>query len=253
MTQYKTVFISDIHLGSIACKYDELLSFLKTLENNPPESIYLVGDIIDLWKLSKGFNWRPEHNVILQKLLRLSRKGVQIRYVVGNHDEYFRSLPDGFHFGGIEVADHFDFISVTGDRYLVIHGDQYDTFLIQNDLIARLGSFAYDLLVVANSVLSFVRRKLHMPYWSMSHYLKIKAKAATRIVDTFETTMCEAIRLRGYDGVICGHIHLAKAMTTPSGFKYFNCGDWTESCTAIIETHDGRIEILYHKTSKDNA
>lgn len=247
--RYKNVFISDIHLGSIACKHHELLGFLKTLEDNKPDNIYLVGDIIDLWKLNKGFNWKPEHNLIVQKLLRLSRKGVKIHYILGNHDEYFRSLPEEFSFGDIEVKDQCDFLSVSGRKFLVIHGDQYDTFLIQNGLLARVGSFAYDFLVVMNSALSFVRRKLKLPYWSFSHYVKVSAKNATKVVEVFESSMSKHIKQKGYDGVICGHIHLAK-IEVKYNFKYINCGDWTESCSAIVEYEDGEMAIIFYKEEK---
>ncbi len=248
--KYKNVFLSDIHLGSISCKHEQLLGFLKTLDENRPENIYLVGDIIDLWKLNKGFNWKPEHNIIIQKLLRLSRKGVKIHYILGNHDEHFRALPEGFSFGDIEVKNQCDFISVTGKKFLVIHGDQYDTFLIRNDFAARIGSFAYDFLVVMNTALSFIRRKIGLPYWSLSHYVKVKAKNATSVVDTFENSMCKDIKEKGYDGVICGHIHLAKTQIRDN-FKYINCGDWTESCSAVVEYEDGELAIIFYDGEKN--
>lgn len=244
--RYKNVFISDIHLGSISCKHRQLLGFLKTLDEHQPDNLYLVGDIIDLWKLNKGFSWKPEHNVIVQKILRLSRKGVKVHYILGNHDESFRSLPEGFRFGDIEVSDQCEFVSTYGKKYLVIHGDQYDTFLLQNGLLARIGSFAYDSLVVLNSALSFVRRKLGLPYWSLSHYVKVTAKNATAIVDIFENSMSENIKEKGYDGVICGHIHLAK-IKLMDGFKYINCGDWTESCSAVVEYETGEMGLVFYK------
>ena len=244
MTKYRSIFLSDIHLGTISCKHNQLLEFLKTLETNMPDNLYLVGDIIDLWKLGKGYTWKPEHNTIIQKLLRLSRKGVRVHYIIGNHDEYFRSLPKGFRFGDIELHWSMDYITANGRRFLIIHGDQYDTFLIQNTLIAKLGSFVYDWLVVLNSSLSFIRRKLGFGYWSLSQYVKLKAKTATKVVETFENTMCDAIRKDGYDGVICGHIHMPVIMKRANGFMYINCGDWTESCTAIGETFDGNFVVL---------
>jgi UDP-2,3-diacylglucosamine pyrophosphatase LpxH len=242
----KTVFISDIHLGTISCKHEQLLAFLKDLENDLPEKIYLVGDIVDLWKLGKGFSWKPEHNTIVQKLLRLSRKGVEIYYIIGNHDEYFRSLPDDFSFGNIQVSDSFDYTTVLGKKLLVIHGDQYDTFLIKNNLLAKIGSFAYDLLVYVNTFLSLIRRKIGLPYWSLSQYIKLKAKSATSVIDIFENTMCNAIHSKGYDGVVCGHIHMPKIISIANGFNYYNCGDWTESCSALIEYDNGKIEITYY-------
>lgn len=244
MTKYRSIFLSDIHLGTISCKHNQLLEFLKTLETNMPDNLYLVGDIIDLWKLGHGYTWKPEHNTIIQKLLRLSRKGVRVHYIIGNHDEYFRSLPKGFRFGDIELHHAMDYITANGRRFLIIHGDQYDTFLIQNTLIAKLGSFAYDWLVVLNSSLSFIRRKLGFGYWSLSQYVKLRAKKATKVVETFENTMCDAIRKDGYDGVICGHIHMPVIMKRANGFMYINCGDWTESCTAIGETYDGNFVVL---------
>jgi len=245
VTKYRSIFISDIHLGTISCKHKQLLEFLKTLETEPPDNLYLVGDIIDLWKLGKGYSWKPEHNTVVQKLLRLARKGVRIHYIIGNHDEYFRSLPKGFRFGDIELHWSMDYITANGRRFLIIHGDQYDTFLIQNTFIAKLGSFAYDWLVALNSCLSFIRRKFGFGYWSLSQYVKLRAKTATNVVDIFENTMCDAIRKDGYDGVICGHIHMPKIMERADGFKYINCGDWTESCTAVAETYDGKFVLLY--------
>lgn len=241
--KYKSIFISDIHLGTVSCKHSELLEFLKSLESNLPENLYLVGDIIDIWKLGKGFVWKPEHNTVVQKILRMSRKGVNVHYILGNHDEIFRSLPTGFKFGDIEVSDSVDYTTVDGRKFLVIHGDQYDNFLIQNNLLAKIGSFAYDSLVVLNSALSFLRRKLKMGYWSLSHYVKLRAKSATNVINTFETTMCDAIKQKGYSGVICGHIHMANILEKDK-FTYINCGDWTESCTAIAETYDGKFVIL---------
>ena len=243
MTKYRSIFISDIHLGTVSCKHVQLLEFLKELESDLPENLYLVGDIIDLWKLGKGYTWKPEHNTVIQKILRMSRKGVNVHYVLGNHDEFFRSLPTGFSFGDIAVSDSIDYETIDGRKFLIIHGDQYDSFLIQNNVLAKVGSFAYDALVVVNSALSYVRRKLKMGYWSLSHYVKLKAKSATNVVDTFENTMSEAIRQKGYDGVICGHIHMVKMLQRDS-FAYINCGDWTESCTAIAETQEGEFVIL---------
>lgn len=245
---YRSVFVSDIHLGTIACKHNEFLQLLKDLEQSPPENLYLVGDILDLWKLGKGFTWKPEHNTIVQKILRLSRKGVNVHYIIGNHDEFFRSMPDGFALGNITVSDDVEYTTVRDKKFLIIHGDQYDTFLISNNILAKIGSFAYDALVVLNTALSFIRRKLGLPYWSFSKYVKHKAKAATDVIDTFETTMCEALKRKGYDGVICGHIHTAKILRQYTGFTYMNCGDWTESCTAIVETMDGDFSILEYGT-----
>jgi len=240
----RSLFISDIHLGTISCKHKQVLHLLKDIESNLPENIYLVGDILDFWKLGKGFNWKKEHNTIIQKLLRLSRKGVNIHYIIGNHDEWFRSMPNDFRLGDIKVSDTYDYTTVVGKKFLIIHGDQYDTFLIQNNILTKLGSFAYDMLVGLNTALSYVRRTFGLPYWSLSHYLKLKAKTATKVIDIFESTMCEALKLKGYDGVICGHIHMCKIKTLPDAFTYINCGDWTESCTAIIETADGKFDIL---------
>ena len=246
-SKYRSIFISDIHLGTVSCKHTQLLEFLKELESNLPENLYLVGDIIDLWKLGKGYTWKPEHNTIIQKLLRMSRKGVNVYYILGNHDEFFRSLPSDFKFGDITVQDSINYITVDKRKFLVIHGDQYDTFLIQNNVLAKIGSFAYDALVVLNSVLSFLRRKLKLGYWSLSHYIKLKAKTATNVVDTFENTMSNAIKQKGYDGVICGHIHMVKILEKQD-FTYINCGDWTESCTAIAETYSGEFIVLKHST-----
>jgi UDP-2,3-diacylglucosamine pyrophosphatase LpxH len=246
----KTVFISDIHLGTISCKSEQLLQFLRILEQNTPKNIFLVGDIIDLWKLRRGFTWKPDHNTVIQKLLRFSRKGVKVIYVTGNHDDYFRTLP-GMKFGDIEVVDRYDYTTATDKKFLIIHGDQFDIFLNDNRILCLIGSLAYDTLVVLNNWLSRLRKWLNLPYWSLSQYLKRKAKSATNVIEIFEIKMVDTIHKEGYDGVVCGHIHTADIKHCFDNFMYLNCGDWTESCTAIIEYEDGKISLV--KLSENNT
>ena len=242
MEDIRTVFISDVHLGTISCKSEALLKFLKFLEDHQPQEIFLVGDIIDLWKLRRGFSWKSDHNTIIQKILRFSRQAVKVTYITGNHDEYFRTL-SGIKFGDISVVDEVDYTSLNGKRIKVIHGDQFDIFLNDNRIICLIGSIAYDLLVWVNSALMKIRSFLGFSHWSLSSYLKTKAKSVTNVITIFKTKMVDVLRKEGYDGVICGHIHNA-AIENIDDFLYLNCGDWTESCTALCELVSGKFVII---------
>lgn len=237
--QVRTLFISDLHLGSKIAKADFLLDFLREHE---AETIYLVGDIVDGWRLRRSWHWPQSHNDVVQKLLRKGRKGARIVYVAGNHDEFLRDF-QGVHFGGIEVVDDIVHEAADGRRYLVIHGDQFDTIVHNVRWLAYLGDKAYDIAIVVNRVVGRFRRAFGMPYWSFSSWAKVTVKRAVNFISAFQAVVAEQARGRDVHGVICGHIHHA-AMEDIGGIRYINTGDWVESCTAVVENFDGSMEIL---------
>lgn len=238
-TEYRTVWISDIHLGTRGCKADLLIDFLESIKC---DTLYLVGDIIDLWKLRSGWNWPERHNEVLRRIMKMARKGTRVVFIPGNHDEWFRDHL-GITFGDIEIIGHEVHETADGRRLLVLHGDQFDALIIKHKWIGIVGSHAYDWLITLNTVVAWGRRILGLPYWSLSKYLKHKAKAATDVINNFETVVTEAARRKGMDGVVCGHIHKAQIKQFDD-VTYYNDGDWVESCTALVEHHDGTMEIV---------
>ena len=235
----RTLFLSDIHLGTKGCQADRLLDFLRHYET---ETIYLVGDIVDGWQLKSGWYWPQLHNDVVQKLLRRARKGARLRYIPGNHDEFLRDYY-GTHFGGIEVLEDAIHVGADGKRYLVIHGDLFDVVIRHARWLALLGNNAYDLAIWLNTYFNAVRRGLGLTYWSLSQWAKLKVKNAVNFIGEYEKALAAEARRRGVDGVICGHIHHA-VIRTDFGLSYINCGDWVESCTAVVEHFDGRFEII---------
>lgn len=244
--QFRTLFISDIHLGSKAAKTDFLLDFLR---HHEAETIVLVGDIVDGWRLKRNWYWPQGCNDVIQKLLRKARKGTRIIYIPGNHDEFLRSFP-GVHFGGIEVAERIIHEAADGRRYLVLHGDEFDVVVRNIRLLAYLGDWAYDAAIAINVVLAAVRRRLNLPYWSFSAWAKLQVKQAVNFIGEFQKVVAEEARRNHVDGVICGHIHHA-VMEDIEGIAYINTGDWVESCTAVVEHMDGHFELIsWQKTSE---
>nr|WP_245224089.1 UDP-2,3-diacylglucosamine diphosphatase [Rhizobium halophytocola] len=235
----RTLFISDVHLGSKAAKTDFLLEFLRLHE---AQTIVLVGDIIDGWRLKRSWYWPQECNDVVQKLLRKARKGTRVIYIPGNHDEFLRDFP-GTHFGGIEVAERIIHETADGKKYLVLHGDEFDVVVRNARVLAYLGDWAYDAAIAINVVLAAVRRKLGMPYWSFSAWAKLQVKQAVNFIGEFQRVVADEARRNEVDGVICGHIHHA-VMEDIDGIHYVNTGDWVESCTAVAEHHDGRLEMI---------
>jgi UDP-2,3-diacylglucosamine pyrophosphatase LpxH len=235
----RSVFISDVHLGTRGCQAELLLDFIKHIEC---DSLYLVGDIIDGWKLKSGWHWPQAHNDVVQKVLRLARKGVRVIYVPGNHDEMARDYC-GVHFGGVIIARDAIHETADGRRFLVTHGDEFDGVVQHARWLAFLGDWSYRTVLALNTVFNLARRRLGFGYWSLSAYLKVKVKNALQFIEDFETAVAEEARRRGVDGVICGHIHKAE-MRDIHGITYVNDGDWVESCTALVEHLDGRLEIL---------
>jgi UDP-2,3-diacylglucosamine pyrophosphatase LpxH len=236
---YRTVFISDIHLGTRACQAQAVLDFLRDVD---ADTYYLVGDIVDFWKVRRGPHWPQTHNDVLQKLLRKARKGARVVLVPGNHDEALREYC-GQTFGGIEI--HRDILHTTavGKRYIVMHGDEFDVVVRYAKWLALLGDRSYELALWTNQPLNWARRRLGLGYWSLSRYLKLRVKTAVNFIGEFEHALSEVARRHGVDGVICGHIHHASDRMI-EGVHYLNCGDWVESTTAIVETHEGELSIL---------
>ncbi len=235
----RSAFISDLHLGTRGCQAEFLLEFIRELDC---ETLYLVGDIVDGWKLRSGWFWPQSHNDVVQKILRLARKGVRVIYIPGNHDERVRDFC-GAHFGGVVVARDAIHDAADGRRYLVTHGDEFDGVVQNAKWLALLGDWSYRALLALNTHFNRTRRLFGLSYWSLSAFLKHRVKDAVAFIDQFETAMADEARRRGVQGVICGHIHKAE-MRAMDGVLYLNDGDWVESCTAIVERFDGTMEII---------
>ncbi|MDQ7990258.1 MAG: UDP-2,3-diacylglucosamine diphosphatase, partial [Candidatus Dactylopiibacterium sp.] len=243
-TQVRSIFISDIHLGTRGCQADSLLGFLRHFE---AEEIFLIGDIFDFWAMKRGIHWTPAQNTVIQKILRSARKGVRVKLIPGNHDEALREHC-GIRFGDIELAYEHLHVAADGRRYLLLHGDEFDQVTRHHRWVALLGDIAYNALVRLNTWLSRVRRTLRLAgYWSLAGYAKRRVKRAVSFIFDFEDSVVRAMRERGVDGVICGHIHAA-TIRTVQGITYINCGDWVDSCTGIVEHFDGRMELIEWRT-----
>ena len=245
-TKYRAIWISDIHLGTAGCKAEYLLDFLK---HNDADTLYLVGDILDAWQLKRGWYWRQAHNDVVQNLLRKARKGARVIYIPGNHDEPLRDFL-GLMFGGIEVVGEAVHVTADGRRLLVIHGDLFDGVIQHAKWLAYLGDSLYDLILKINHWFNHVRVRMGFPYWSLSQYLKHKAKKAVSFICDFEEALANEARRRGLDGVVCGHIHKAEIRDI-GGILYCNDGDWVESLTALVESHDGALSIVEWSRMRD--
>lgn len=240
---YRAMFISDVHLGSKGCQADALCDFLK---HHNAETLYLVGDIIDGWRLKKKWFWPQAHTNVIRRILTASKRGTDVRYIAGNHDEFLRGfLKFKVNFGEVKISNREVHIGEDGKRYLVVHGDMFDGLMrADRKWIMHLGDNAYNLLLWVNTKLNFIRRKLGLPYWSLSKSLKKRTKRAMNFIHSFEEQVADYCERKGFDGAICGHIHVAE-MRDINGITYMNDGDWVESCTALVEHHDGRWEILH--------
>lgn len=235
----RTVWISDIHLGTPGCQAQALLEFLKDVEC---DTLYLVGDIIDGWQLRRTWYWPQAHNDVVQKILRKARKGTRVVFVPGNHDEFARRYRD-HNFGGVDVVEDCIHTTADGKRLWITHGDLFDGVIQCARWLALLGDVAYEFMLRVNRNLNHCRARLGLPYWSLSKYLKLKVKRAVSYVSDFEGAVAKEARKRGVDGVVCGHIHHAE-MRMIDGILYCNDGDWVESLTALVEHPDGRLEII---------
>ena len=240
MIHVRALFLSDIHLGSRACQAERLLALLKDVEC---EQIFLLGDIIDFWSLRRGVYWPASHNTVVQKLLRRARHRVKILYIPGNHDEAMRDYLDSS-FGNIEVKKDYVHVAADGKRYALLHGDEYDQVTTCARWISILGDFSYNLLVDFNRTLSWMRRRLRVSgHWSLADYAKRNLRGAARFISGFERALARHGETLRVDGVICGHIH-TPAIKQLERILYLNCGDWVDSCTAIVEHLDGRMELV---------
>jgi UDP-2,3-diacylglucosamine pyrophosphatase LpxH len=236
--QVRTLFLSDIHLGTRGCQAEAVLDFLRVYE---ADEIYLVGDIIDGWRLKQVWHWPQTHNDVVQKLLRKARKGTRIVYIPGNHDEFLRDYA-GSTFGGVEIKEEATHLCADGRKMLILHGDKFDTVVRNVRWLALLGDHAYDFAIWLNGHIARVRRLMGLPYWSFSQWSKDKVKGAVSFITAFEDAVVNDARKHGADVVLCGHIH--KAVIREIGeITYVNTGDWVESCSAVIEHYDGRLEL----------
>jgi len=236
---HRTIFISDVHLGTIGCKAELLVGFLS---RNTCSTLYLVGDIVDGWQLRRRWFWTEMQERVLQEILRKADEGVRVVYIPGNHDEVFRRYCER-RFAGIECQLEAIHATADGKRLLVMHGDQMDGIIACAKWLAHLGDWAYTNAIRLNNLLHVVRRALGLPYWSLSAFLKHKVKNAVSYIGSFEAAVAREVKRRGLDGVVCGHIHHA-AIRTIDGVLYLNDGDWVESCTALVEDAGGTLEIV---------
>jgi UDP-2,3-diacylglucosamine pyrophosphatase LpxH len=238
--QYRTVWISDVHLGTRGCNAAMLIDFLDHVDS---EKMYLVGDIVDGWAMKKRFYWPAAHNDIVWRILKRAKRGTKIVYIPGNHDEMFRQFT-GLDFGGVRIKRQDIHETADGRRLLVLHGDEFDAITMSHRWLAHLGDAAYEFMMALNRWLNAARRMLGLPYWSLSKYAKQKVKNAVSFISKFEEVVAHEASHRGIDGVIAGHIHKAE-MREIAGVAYYNDGDWVEGCTALVEHYDGSMEILH--------
>jgi UDP-2,3-diacylglucosamine pyrophosphatase LpxH len=244
MTHYRSIFISDTHLGSAMAQAKTLHDFLK---HNSSDTLYLVGDILDGWKVVQNkWKWKKSHTAVTQHILKLSAKGdTRVIYVPGNHDEFLRqALQHSLTIGSMEICNYYTHIGVDGKRYLVTHGDMFDGITRIGKWLYFLGDYAYDFVLWLNMHFNVARRRLGMGYWSLSKFLKHRVKKAVNFIFEFESNLAKYCKRKGYDGVICGHIHHPEIKEI-DGVMYMNDGDWVESCSALVEHHDGRFEIIF--------
>jgi UDP-2,3-diacylglucosamine pyrophosphatase LpxH len=243
----RTIFLSDLHLGTRGCQAEALLAFLRIYDAN---EIFLVGDVVDGWRLRQSWHWPQAHNDVVQKLLRKARKGTRITYIPGNHDEFLRDYA-GSTFGGVEIKEEAFHICADGRKMLVLHGDKFDTVVRNVRWLALLGDHAYDFAIWLNIHIARMRRVLGLPYWSFSQWSKDKVKTAVSFITAFEEAVVNDARKNDAEIVLCGHIHKA-AIKQFSDITYINSGDWVESCTAVLEHHDGQLEICHWHSRLDH-
>lgn len=247
----RTLWLSDIHLGFSGCQAHLLL---EVLDHYKCDNIYLIGDIIDGWQLKRTTRgWTQEHTDVIGKLLSKARKGTHITYVTGNHDEFLRKFTD-IHlqlFGNINIVDEDTYICRNGRRLWLTHGDKYDVVVKYHKWVAILGSIGYGILVALNTIVNQIRRKFRLKYWSLSKTIKSSVKDAIKFISDYEELLMHECKQRNFDGVICGHIHSAALRIKDSGLQYWNCGDFVESCTGIIEEQDGVMKVVQWNTDKN--
>jgi UDP-2,3-diacylglucosamine pyrophosphatase LpxH len=248
---YRSIFISDVHLGTKDCQAEKLNNFLK---HNSCDTLYLVGDIIDAWKIQQNkWRWKQSHTNVVRRVLGHAKRGTKVIFIAGNHDEFLRPMiPYGFSFGLIEIHNQIEHIGADGKHYLVVHGDMFDGITRLAPWLSFLGDKAYDFILSLNNKFNWIRRRMGFGYFSLSKYLKHRVKKAVDFIFKFEENLAKYCKKRGFDGVICGHIHHAEIKEI-DGVVYMNDGDWVESCTALVEHHSGRWEIVTWIKESDNV
>lgn len=237
--QYRTIWISDVHLGTRHAQVGKLLDFLRETEC---QHLYLVGDFIDGWQLRRKWHWSEDYNTLVQKLLRKNRKQTRVTCIIGNHDEFLEHFL-GLNFGAVRLAERVIHVGADGKRYLVLHGHQFDGLTHLNRLLDRVGSALYEQILDLNIWVNRIRRLMGFGYWSFASYLKLKAKSAMKYVNDYETALIQYADKIRVDGVICGHIHRPEIRQVGS-IRYLNCGDWVENCTALVEDFAGHIHLV---------
>lgn len=245
----RTLFISDVHLGSKHSRTTELLDFLTQIKDTPPEKLYIIGDFIDGWKLKRNWHWNNESNLIVRRVLGLLRKGTEIYYIAGNHDDFLREFIEDFNildFGSIHIGNEFVHETINGQKLLIVHGDIFDLCTKYAKWIAVLGDVGYELLLKANGYVNWVRRVLRMRHWSMSKAIKASVKKAVNYISDFEKCIIAYGREKECSGCVCGHIHTPDLRDLEDGFLYCNTGDWVESCSVIVEHDDGKLELVHY-------
>jgi UDP-2,3-diacylglucosamine pyrophosphatase LpxH len=248
---YRSIFISDVHLGTKDSQAEKLNNFLK---HNSCDTLYLVGDIIDAWKIQQNkWRWKQSHTNVVRRVLGHAKRGTKVIFIAGNHDEFLRPMiPYGFSFGLIEIHNQIEHIGADGKHYLVVHGDMFDGITRLAPWLSFLGDKAYDFILSLNSRFNWIRHRFGFGYFSLSRFLKHRVKKAVDFIFKFEENLAKYCKKRGFDGVICGHIHHAEIKEI-DGVMYMNDGDWVESCTALVEHHDGRWEIVTWTKESDNV
>mgnify|MGYP000344969513 CR=1 FL=1 len=243
-TRYRTIWISDVHLGTKGCNAELLIDFLDRTDS---DTMYLVGDIIDGWRLKKKFYWPPEHNDIVWRILKRARRGTRIVYIPGNHDEMVRPF-SGMNFGGVEILRAAFHETADGRRLMVLHGDEFDAVMLAHRWLAFVGDTLYHVTMKLSGWVNAVRTAFGLPYWSLSKAAKHKVKNAVEFISKYEEVVARAAAERGVDGVVCGHIHTAEIRAFAQDgrtIEYYNDGDWVEGCNALVEHFDGRMELLH--------
>ena len=243
--KYRAIWISDVHLGSKYCRAEFLLDFLKATEC---EYLYLVGDIIDLWSMRKSVHWPQSHNNVIRTILGKAKHGTRIIYIPGNHDNLVRDFA-GSHFGEVEIRNHAIHTTTDGKRLLILHGDEFDNAVRCHGLMNLIGNWGYDTLMWINRLHNAIRRMVNLPYWSLASYLKHRVRNAREYIERFETLVAGEIRRRDVDGLVCGHLHRPE-LTYIDDVLYCNDGDWVETCTALVEHHDGSLQLLHWADEK---
>ncbi len=245
----KSIFISDVHLGTRGCSADALCAFLKTYTC---DNLFLVGDIVDGWRLKQRWYWPQSHSNVVRRILTAAKRGTAVYYILGNHDEALRKfLPFELELGNIKLLDRYDYVGLDGNRYLVIHGDFFDSLMIDYKWLMHVGDSLYNFSIWLNLQLNSLRKLLKLEYWSLSNYLKQSAKQALQYISSYEQHLAQYCKSEGYNGVICGHIHRAEIKRI-NDVSYMNDGDWVESRTALLEHLDGRWELVYYETDTDS-